>query len=187
MCAACPSTAHSAGIGLRTHQGESAGTGKRDPRTSRCGRRSNRASCRGLLRGSGAAGMASGMLGDGHRRCWSAIRYPLRWNGSHLPHHENEIAQARGAGDGFANYWLHNGWVTLAGEKMSKSIGNVVSMPAMLGKVRPVELRYYLGSAHYRSMLEYSGRRARRGRGRIPAHRVVPAPGGRAGRRGQGR
>ncbi len=75
---------------------------------------------------------------------------------SSFPHHENEIAQARAAGDGFARYWLHNGWVTMGGEKMSKSLGNVLSVPNVLTKVRPQELRYYLGSAHYRSMLEYS-------------------------------
>ncbi|QGU05528.1 cysteine--tRNA ligase [Corynebacterium comes] len=73
-----------------------------------------------------------------------------------FPHHENEIAQAHAAGDGFANYWMHNHWVTMAGEKMSKSLGNVLSVPHILGLVRPVELRYYLGSAHYRSVLEYS-------------------------------
>ncbi|MDP0396836.1 cysteine--tRNA ligase [Tsukamurella strandjordii] len=73
-----------------------------------------------------------------------------------FPHHENEIAQAHGAGDPFANYWLHNGWVTMSGEKMSKSLGNVVSIPVLLERFRPVELRYYLGSAHYRSMQEYS-------------------------------
>src|SRR5581483_11132278 len=73
-----------------------------------------------------------------------------------FPHHENEIAQSRAAGDAFARYWLHNGWVTMGGEKMSKSLGNVLSIPAMLGRVRPAELRYYLGSAHYRSMLEFS-------------------------------
>lgn len=73
-----------------------------------------------------------------------------------FPHHENEIAQSHAAGDGFANYWMHNHWVTMAGEKMSKSLGNVLAVPNMLELVRPVELRYYLGSAHYRSVLEYS-------------------------------
>ena len=73
-----------------------------------------------------------------------------------FPHHENELAQSRAAGDGFARYWLHNGWVSLGGEKMSKSLGNVLSVPNVLKQVRAVELRYYLGSAHYRSMLEYS-------------------------------
>ena len=73
-----------------------------------------------------------------------------------FPHHENEIAQWQAAGDKFANYWMHNHWVTMSGEKMSKSLGNVLSIPNMLELVRPVELRYYLGSAHYRSVLEYS-------------------------------
>jgi cysteinyl-tRNA synthetase len=73
-----------------------------------------------------------------------------------FPHHENERAQSNAAGDGFARYWLHNGWVTLSGEKMSKSLGNTLSIPATLRRVRPVELRYYLIAAHYRSALEYS-------------------------------
>jgi cysteinyl-tRNA synthetase len=73
-----------------------------------------------------------------------------------FPHHENERAQSNAAGDGFARYWLHNGWVTLSGEKMSKSLGNTLSIPATLRRVRPVELRYYLIAAHYRSAIEYS-------------------------------
>ncbi len=73
-----------------------------------------------------------------------------------FPHHENEIAQSRAAGDGFARYWLHNGLVGVAGEKMSKSLGNSLLVDAMVTQVRPVELRYYLGSAHYRSSMEYS-------------------------------
>ncbi|MGV0790400.1 cysteine--tRNA ligase [Mycolicibacterium sp. XJ1819] len=73
-----------------------------------------------------------------------------------FPHHENEIAQAEAAGDPFARFWLHNGWVTMGGEKMSKSLGNVLAIPAVLQRVRAAELRYYLGSAHYRSMLEFS-------------------------------
>ncbi|GGU74412.1 cysteine--tRNA ligase [Lentzea flava] len=73
-----------------------------------------------------------------------------------FPHHENEQAQSRAAGDGFANYWMHNYWVTLSGEKMAKSLGNTVSIPAMLNKVRAQELRYYLVTPHYRSHIEYS-------------------------------
>ena len=73
-----------------------------------------------------------------------------------FPHHENELAQSSAVGDGFARYWLHNGWVTMAGEKMSKSLGNTVSIGAMAEQWRPVELRYYLGAAHYRSAIEYS-------------------------------
>ena len=73
-----------------------------------------------------------------------------------FPHHENEIAQSRAAGDEFARYWLHNAWVTLAGEKMSKSLGNTLTVAAVTELVRPVELRYYLTAAHYRSNIEYS-------------------------------
>ncbi len=73
-----------------------------------------------------------------------------------FPHHENEIAQSRSAGDGFARYWLHNGLVGVSGEKMSKSLGNSLLVEAMVTQVRPVELRYYLGQAHYRSGIEYS-------------------------------
>ena len=73
-----------------------------------------------------------------------------------FPHHENEIAQSRAAGDLFANYWLHNAWVTTAGEKMSKSLGNSLLVSEVVQRVRPIELRYYLAGAHYRSMLEFS-------------------------------
>jgi cysteinyl-tRNA synthetase len=73
-----------------------------------------------------------------------------------FPHHENEIAQSVAAGDGFARYWMHHGWVTMAGEKMSKSLGNTVSIGEMAKAWRPVELRYYLGAPHYRSAIEYS-------------------------------
>ena len=73
-----------------------------------------------------------------------------------FPHHENEIAQSRAAGDGFARYWLHNGLLGLAGEKMSKSVGNSLLVTDVLTRVRPPELRYYLVQAHYRSLLEYS-------------------------------
>jgi cysteinyl-tRNA synthetase len=73
-----------------------------------------------------------------------------------FPHHENEIAQSRAAGDGFARYWMHNGLLGLAGEKMSKSLGNSLLVTDVLRRVRAPELRYYLVQAHYRSMLEYS-------------------------------
>jgi cysteinyl-tRNA synthetase len=73
-----------------------------------------------------------------------------------FPHHENEIAQSKAAGDAFANYWLHNAWVTTAGEKMSKSLGNSLLVDEVVTRIRPVELRFYLAGAHYRSMLEYS-------------------------------
>jgi cysteinyl-tRNA synthetase len=73
-----------------------------------------------------------------------------------FPHHENEIAQSESAGWAFANIWMHNAWVTTSGEKMSKSLGNSLQVMEILKKVRGIELRWYLGSAHYRSMLEFS-------------------------------
>jgi cysteinyl-tRNA synthetase len=73
-----------------------------------------------------------------------------------FPHHENEIAQSEAAGYSFAKRWLHNAWVTASGEKMSKSLGNSLQVHELLKSVRGIELRWYLGSAHYRSMLEFS-------------------------------
>lgn len=73
-----------------------------------------------------------------------------------FPHHENEQAQSRAAGRDFAAYWLHNAWITTAGEKMSKSLGNSLRVPAVLERVRGVELRYYMVASHYRSTVEFS-------------------------------
>jgi cysteinyl-tRNA synthetase len=73
-----------------------------------------------------------------------------------FPHHENELAQSRAAGDDFAGYWMHHAWVTTSGEKMSKSLGNSLLVSAVVKRVRPVELRYYLGAPHYRSHIEFT-------------------------------
>ena len=73
-----------------------------------------------------------------------------------FPHHENEIAQSKAAGDSFAQYWMHNAWVTTAGEKMSKSLGNSLLVTEVLKRIPAIHLRYYLAGSHYRSMLEYS-------------------------------
>lgn len=73
-----------------------------------------------------------------------------------FPHHENEMAQSRAAGDSFARFWLHNGPVTHRGEKIRKHPRNPLSLPALLERVRPAELRYYLAAAHYRSPVEFS-------------------------------
>ena len=73
-----------------------------------------------------------------------------------FPHHENERAQSQAAGDPFSRYWLHNAWVTMAGEKMSKSLGNSLLVSEVVRRIRPVELRFYLAAPHYRSMIEYS-------------------------------
>ena len=75
-----------------------------------------------------------------------------------FPHHENEIAQSTCAHGGktFARYWLHNGMLTFDGAKMSKSIGNVKQLHALLGQYPPEALRYALLSAHYRQPLDWS-------------------------------
>jgi cysteinyl-tRNA synthetase len=72
-----------------------------------------------------------------------------------FPHHENELAQSSAAGHGFARYWMHNGLVNVGGQKMSKSLGNSVAAADMLALVAPEVVRYYLLSAHYRSVLDY--------------------------------
>ncbi|MFP5368335.1 MAG: cysteine--tRNA ligase, partial [Actinomycetes bacterium] len=72
-----------------------------------------------------------------------------------FPHHENEMAQSQAAGHPFARFWMHNGMVTYEGEKMSKSVGNTISPSEMLQLASPRVVRYYLGQAHYRSVLDY--------------------------------
>jgi cysteinyl-tRNA synthetase len=72
-----------------------------------------------------------------------------------FPHHENELAQSTAAGDPFASYWLHNGLVTVEGQKMSKSLGNSIFAADFLGSARPAVVRYFLGAAHYRSSIDH--------------------------------
>src|SRR4051812_49538171 len=73
-----------------------------------------------------------------------------------FPHHENEQAQSRAAGFDFATTWMHNAWITTSGEKMSKSLGNSLTIPAVLQRTRPIDLRFYMVAAHYRSTVEFS-------------------------------
>jgi cysteinyl-tRNA synthetase len=73
-----------------------------------------------------------------------------------FPHHENELAQSRAAGDEFANFWLHNGLVNVGGQKMSKSLGNSIYATDLLAAGSPLAVRFWLGSANYRSVLDYS-------------------------------
>jgi cysteinyl-tRNA synthetase len=73
-----------------------------------------------------------------------------------FPHHENELAQSRAAGRPFARWWMHNAMLNLGGSKMSKSVGNTMLVSEVAKRVRPVELRYYLVAAHYRSVVEFS-------------------------------
>ena len=72
-----------------------------------------------------------------------------------FPHHENELAQSTAAGDAFANHWVHNGLVNINGQKMSKSLGNSIFAAEFLQLARPIVIRYYLASAHYRSTIDY--------------------------------
>ncbi|WP_435746547.1 cysteine--tRNA ligase [Microbacterium sp. PMB16] len=71
-----------------------------------------------------------------------------------FPHHENELAQSTAAGDGFARYWVHNGLVTVDGQKMSKSVGNFTLAADVLAEHDPLVVRYALAAAHYRSSLD---------------------------------
>jgi cysteinyl-tRNA synthetase len=73
-----------------------------------------------------------------------------------FPHHENELAQSRGAGREFAQLWAHNGMLELAEEKMAKSVGNVVTLREVLDAYGPEAILVFFLTAHYRSPLEYS-------------------------------
>lgn len=94
--------------------------------------------------------MSCGHLGD---------TFDIHGGGMDLkfPHHENEIAQARAANDGrFANYWIHNGFVNINAEKMSKSLGNFFTIRDVYGRYHPEVLRMFILGTHYRSPLDYS-------------------------------
>ena len=73
-----------------------------------------------------------------------------------FPHHENELAQSRAGGQRFARYWMHNAWVTAAGEKMSKSLGNGALVSEVTAAYPPRAVRFYLLTPHYRSAIEFS-------------------------------
>ncbi|MFC0863284.1 cysteine--tRNA ligase [Sphaerimonospora cavernae] len=84
--------------------------------------------------------------------------FDIHGGGANLifPHHENEMAQSKAVGDPFARFWLHNGPVTHRGEKIRKHMRNPLAVPVLLDRIRPVELRYYLAAAHYRSPVEFT-------------------------------
>jgi len=74
-----------------------------------------------------------------------------------FPHHENEIAQSEGAtGEKFVNLWMHNGFVRVDNEKMSKSLGNFFTVREVLNQYKPEIIRFFIISSHYRSPLNYS-------------------------------
>ncbi|MEU7865326.1 cysteine--tRNA ligase [Dactylosporangium sp. NPDC049140] len=93
--------------------------------------------------------------------CWRYLGTEFDIHGGGLdlqfPHHENEIAQSKAAGHGFARYWVHHALLNLGGTKMAKSLGNVVSLDSLVESgLRPVEVRYYLLAPHYRSVIDYT-------------------------------
>ena len=173
-----PSTARSPGSGSTTcRRPRASATGKRDPRDF--------ALWKGAKPGEPSWATPWGRGRPGwHLECsamaaqYLGAEFDIHGGGLDLvfPHHENEIAQSRRGRRRFARYWLHNAWVTMGGEKMSKSLGNCCWSIGVVRRVRPVELRYYLGSAHYRSMLEFS-ETAWRTRSRPTPDRGLPAPG----------
>ena len=89
------------------------------------------------------------------------IHFDIHGGGQDLqfPHHENEIAQSEGAhGDVFVNYWMHNGFVRVEDEKMSKSLGNFFTIREVLKQYDAEVVRFFILRAHYRSPLNYSDR-----------------------------
>jgi cysteinyl-tRNA synthetase len=94
--------------------------------------------------------MGCSLLGD---------RFDIHGGGQDLqfPHHENEIAQSEAAtGVQFVNYWMHNGFVQIDSEKMSKSLGNFFTIREVLEKFDAEVVRFFIARAHYRSPLNYS-------------------------------
>jgi cysteinyl-tRNA synthetase len=91
-----------------------------------------------------------------------------------FPHHENEIAQAEAAtGKNFANYWMHIGLLTVDGEKMSKSIGNIVNVKELIKKWDPEVVRFFYAQAHYRSPPDFSEKALKNAeKGLIRIHRI---------------
>ncbi len=90
--------------------------------------------------------------------CCLGNHFDLHGGGADLqfPHHENEIAQSEGAtGEKFVNYWMHNGFVRINEEKMSKSLGNFFTIREILERYRAEEIRYFILTSHYRSPLNY--------------------------------
>ncbi len=90
--------------------------------------------------------------------CRLGSHFDIHGGGADLqfPHHENEIAQSEGAtGEPFVNVWIHNGFVRVNDEKMSKSLGNFFTVREILERYQPEEVRYFILGSHYRSPLNY--------------------------------
>jgi cysteinyl-tRNA synthetase len=100
-----------------------------------------------------------------HIECSAMVREALGetidlhvgWSDLIFPHHENEIAQSEAAnGKPLARYWLHNGMVKVEGEKMSKSLGNFITIRDLLAKFEPMPVRLFILQAHYRKPLDFT-------------------------------
>jgi cysteinyl-tRNA synthetase len=105
--------------------------------------------------------MSTGCLGN---------HFDIHGGGADLqfPHHENEIAQSEGAtGEPFVNVWMHNGFVRINEEKMSKSLGNFFTVREILERYRPEEVRYFILTSHYRSPLNYDDQQLDNARGAL--------------------
>src|SRR5476649_1164803 len=107
------------------------------------------------------ARLAHRVLGDVQYFAGPAFRHHGGGQDLQFPHHENEIAQSEGAfneneGNPFVNYWLHNGFVRVDEEKMSKSLGNFFTVREILAKYDAEVVRFFILRAHYRSPLSYT-------------------------------
>ncbi len=102
--------------------------------------------------------------------CCLGDTFDIHGGGADLsfPHHENEIAQSEGAtGKPFVKYWMHNGFVRINDEKMSKSLGNFFTVREILQRYRPEEVRYFILTSHYRSPLNYDEEHLKNARGAL--------------------
>ncbi|MBI4437106.1 MAG: cysteine--tRNA ligase [Candidatus Omnitrophica bacterium] len=102
-----------------------------------------------------------------------------------FPHHENEIAQAEGAGRPFASLWVHNGLVTVSGQKMSKSLGNFITLRELFERASPEVIRFYFLQTHYRSPFDFSWEKLEEARRSYEGFEIFfakkpPLPGGHA-------
>ena len=137
----------------------------------------------GLALGTRPPGLAHRVLGDGRGAPRAGVRDPRRRARPVFPHHENEVAQSRALGHEFAQLWMHNGMLRLAGEKMSKSLGNIVSLRDALDEWgRETLLVYFLGG-HWRKPIDYSDEVLDQAHAQAESFRNVFRGSRRAGRR----
>jgi len=108
--------------------------------------------------------------------CCLGNHFDIHGGGADLqfPHHENEIAQSEAAtGEPFVNLWMHNGFVRVNEEKMSKSLGNFFTVREILGRYDPEEVRYFILTSHYRSPLNYDDEHLNNARAALTRFNIV--------------